>query len=64
MREAELHARLGRHLGLGYAPMWADTVVLAPIGHRTVTQALAAGLPCKDIWLAACESLELADHER
>ncbi len=64
MREAELHARLDHHLGHGYAPMWSDTVVLTALGHRTVSQALALGMPCKRIWLAAWESLELADHDR
>ena len=44
--------------------MWSDTVVLTALGHRTVSQALALGMPCKRIWLAAWESLELADHDR
>lgn len=64
MREAELRARLAAHLGSGYAPMWADTVVLAGLGQRTVSQALAGGVPCKEIWLAAWESLELPARER
>jgi hypothetical protein len=38
--------------------------VLAGLGHRTVTQALAVGVPCKQIWLAAWEALELPVRER
>lgn len=64
MREADLRARLEAHLGPAYSLMWSDTVVLAPLGHRTVTQALAGGVPCKEIWRAAWEALELSLRER
>ena len=64
MREADLRARLAAQLGSNYAPMWADTVVISGLGQRTVSQALAAGLPCKDIWLAAWAELELPARER
>jgi hypothetical protein len=64
VREADLRARLETHLGAAYSVMWADTVVLAALDHRTVTQALAGGVPCKTIWLAAWEALELPPRER
>jgi len=63
MREADLRARLETHLG-GYSLMWSDTVVLGALEQRTVTQALAGGVPCKRIWLAAWEALELPPRER
>ena len=64
MREADLRARLEQHLGAAYSLMWADTVVLAALDHRTVTQALAGGVPCKQIWHAAWEALELPPRDR
>ena len=64
MREADLRARLENHLGPGNSLMWSDTVVLGALGQRTVTQALAVGVPCKQIWLAAWEALELPPRER
>nr|WP_300149102.1 DUF3046 domain-containing protein [Propionicimonas sp.] len=64
MREADLRARLRTHLGDAYSLMWSDTVVLEGLGHRTVSQALAGGVPCKDIWLAAWQALELPARER
>lgn len=64
MREADLRARLEAHLGPAYSLMWADTVVLSGLGHRTVSQALAGGVPCKEVWLAAWEALELPPRER
>jgi Protein of unknown function (DUF3046) len=64
VREGDLRARLGEHLGQTYSLTWSDTVVPAGLGHRTVTQALAVGVPCKQIWLAAWEALELPVRER
>lgn len=64
MREAELKARLAEHLGAAYSLVWSDTVVLAALGHRTVSQALTAGLPGKQIWRAAWEALELPARDR
>ena len=64
MRETALRARLEKHLGYPYVLAWSETVALAGVGHRTVTQALAAGVPCGQIWQAAWEALELTDHDR
>ncbi len=64
MREADLRARLDRHIGTGYSLMWSETVVLGALGQLTVSQALAGGVPCKQIWLAAWEVLELPVRER
>jgi hypothetical protein len=44
--------------------MWSDTVVLGALDQRTVSQALDGGVPCKQIWLAAWEALELPLRER
>lgn len=64
MREADLRARLVDHLGPTYSVVWADTVVLGELGQRTVSEALAAGMPCKNIWLAAWQALELPARDR
>jgi len=64
MREAELWQRLVAQLGSGYARVWAEQVVLADLGGRTVSEALAAGVPCKTIWRAAWAHLELPAHDR
>ncbi|PFG16563.1 Protein of unknown function (DUF3046) [Propionicimonas paludicola] len=64
MREGELRGKLAHHLGATYSLAWADTVVIGQLEHRTVSQALAAGLPCRRIWLAAWAALELPDSER
>jgi hypothetical protein len=64
MRETELWARLEAALGVGYAHAWAEQIVLADLGGRTVSEALAAGLPGRRIWRAAWAYLGLADRFR
>lgn len=64
MREAELRSKLAHHLGATYSLAWADTVVISQLEHRTVSQALAAGMPCRRIWLAAWTALELPEIDR
>ena len=64
MRETELWTRLRALLGDGYAPVWADSVVHADLGGRTVTQALADGIPVRRIWLAACVMLDVPESQR
>ncbi len=64
MREAELWARLREHLGARYAPTWADTVVLADLAGRTVSEALRDGVDCKVIWRAVWVCLELPLRHR
>ena len=64
MREAELWARLESVLGRDYARTWAQSVVMADLGSRTVMEALDEGLDCKKIWRAAWTQLELPEKLR
>lgn len=64
MREAELWRRMDRHLGESYAPSWAEMMQLEDLGGRTVAQALAAGVPARDVWRAVWEALELPFRDR
>ena len=56
--------RMTQVLGDGYARVWAEQTALAELGGRTVTEALAAGLGCKQIWRAVWAHLELPARER
>lgn len=53
-----------RHLGGGYAQVWADQQVLAELGGRTVSEALDAGDAPKTVWRAVWSSLGLPPAER
>lgn len=64
MRETELWRRLEHHLGANYALSWAENYALAPLGGRTVREALAAGMDVKAIWRAVWAALELPASAR
>lgn len=64
MRHSEFWERLERHLGAGYARVWAEQFVMGDLGHRTVQEALADGWTPKEVWAAAWLALELPVSER
>lgn len=64
MRHTELWSRMDHVLGPAYARTWAEQQVMAALGNRTVTEALAAGETPKQVWLAVWERLELPLSER
>lgn len=59
MRHTELWARLREALGEDYAEFWAGQTVIAALDGRTPQQALAAGVPPKQVWAAVWEVLGL-----
>lgn len=59
MRETELWERLTQVLGPVLVRAWAESVVIAELGQRTVVEAISAGLPFKQIWRSAARVLEV-----
>ncbi|WP_283134765.1 DUF3046 domain-containing protein [Rhizohabitans arisaemae] len=55
MRLTDFWNRMNDQFGAVYAESWAKDFVLAPLGHRTVEQALAEGVAAKVVWGAVCE---------
>jgi D-alanyl-lipoteichoic acid acyltransferase DltB (MBOAT superfamily) len=55
MRLTEFWRRMNAHFGETYAESWARDYVLAPLGGRTVVQALAEGESAKSVWRAVCQ---------
>lgn len=64
MKETELWARMQTHLGQTYCKVWAAQFSLATLGGQTVNEALVSGTPCKAIWRAVWEALELPPRDR
>jgi len=64
MRHTEFWARMDAALGPAYSRAWADQQVLAELGGRTVTEALAAGESPKVVWRAVWARLDLPDRDR
>jgi hypothetical protein len=51
-------------LGPSYARSWAQQVVIGDLDGRTAAEALAAGVPPKQVWAAVWQALELPASER
>ena len=49
--------------GAGYSRVVASSLVLAGVGDRTAEQALGAGVPPRQVWLAVCDVQDVP-HER
>lgn len=64
MRLTEFWSRMEDALGAGYARFWASSQVLGGLGNRTVDEALAAGVPAKEVWAAVWKDLGLPARER
>ena len=64
MKHTEFWSRLDDALGPAYARSWAAMYVLGDLGGRTVDEALAAGIPPKEVWRAVWAALELPVRER
>jgi hypothetical protein len=42
-----------------YGRVLSHDLVLSSIGSRTAEQAIAAGMPVREVWLALCEAQEV-----
>ena len=51
-------------LGSAYAETWATQFVMSELGGRTTRQALDAGVPPREVWLAVWRALGLPDRDR
>jgi hypothetical protein len=56
--------RMNSQFGEDYAASVAQDYVLADIGGRTVSQALADGEDVKLIWKAVCDAFDVPDRLR
>lgn len=50
--------------GAGYSRVLSSTLVLAGVGGRTADQALSAGIPPRQVWLALCEVQDVPPERR
>lgn len=64
MRHTEFWDRMHQHLGPAYAHVWSEQFVIGVLGGRTAREALDAGVPPKQVWLAVWEVLDLPASER
>ena len=64
MKHTEFWSRMDDALGPTYSRSWASMYVIAELDGRTVDEALAAGVPPKEVWRAVWAVLGLPARER
>jgi hypothetical protein len=50
--------------GAGYSRVLSGSLVLAGVGGRTADEALRAGVPPRQVWLALCEVQDVPPERR
>ena len=50
--------------GAAYSRVLSSSLVLAGVGSRTADQALSAGVPPRQVWLAMCEVQDVPPERR
>lgn len=63
MRESELRRALGEEFGHTYAPVLVRDHWIKDIGC-TAEEALAGGMPPREVWLAICADFEVPVNRR
>lgn len=51
-------------LGAARSRQWADDTVMSALGGRTAAEALAAGVPPRQVWAAVAEALDVPPKDR
>ena len=64
MRLTEFWDRMNRQFGETYAASLAKDYVLASLGGRTASQALADGEDVKTVWLAVSDAFDVPENLR
>jgi hypothetical protein len=63
MRRSEFDRAVRDEFGAQGSALLAD-LVLAEVGDRTATQALEAGIPAREVWLALCAETDVPLERR
>ena len=64
MRLSEFNRAVDEEFGHAYGRMLVRDLVLPELGSVTAEQALTAGRPAKDVWLALCEATDVPPQRR
>ena len=64
MRISDFWRLMDDEFGAGYSRVLSSSLVLAGVGGRTADQALSAGVPPKQVWLALCEVQDVPPERR
>ena len=62
MRLSEFRRALAQEFGESYGRVLTHDLVLTPLGGRSADEALAGGVPARDVWLALCAETDVPPH--
>ena len=64
MKLSEFQIAVDDEFGAGYGLVVVNDLVLTALGDRTARQALADGVPPREIWLALCVEMDVPESRR
>ena len=64
MRKSEFQLAMTDEFGEPYSRVLLRDLALSSLNGMTAEQAMAAGLPMRDIWLAICETQDVPPNRR
>ena len=64
MRHSRFWALAEDEFGAAYAHSLAGSTHMSALGGRTAVEALDAGLPPRDVWLALCDAMDVPENRR
>jgi Protein of unknown function (DUF3046) len=64
MRDSEFWDLVNSQFGRTQGPTLVREHVLFALGNRTAEQALADGVPVRDVWFAMCDDLDVPSTRR
>jgi len=59
MKLTEFRRAVAQEFGPGFGAVLTRDTVLLELGNRTADEALAAGVPTREVWLALCRVQEV-----
>ena len=64
MKLSEFQIAVDEEFGAGYGSVVVSDLVLPGLRDRTAREALAAGVPPREVWLALCEATDVPSERR
>jgi hypothetical protein len=62
MRRSEFMIAVADEFGEAYGRVLVDDLVLSEVGSRTARDALSAGVPPREVWLALCRAKDVPSN--
>ncbi|BDZ66082.1 DUF3046 domain-containing protein [Agromyces mangrovi Wang et al. 2018] len=64
MKLSEFRIAVDDEFGAGYGRVVVADLVLPTLAGRTAEQALADGVPAREVWNALCDATDVPSHRR